>query len=299
MENRQKIGRNSPCPCGSGNKYKRCCGDFYQNGIMFYHNEKSVPPAAPDPIALHKAVAYQGKVGRMRADFCRQYIARKQTVFKQMEKDLLAKTSAQSEPITCREGCSYCCSQYISGTLHEAEAIVYFLYNHPEVMDKFISVYKGWREKVKTNADIFDNFETYFAKMVVEGETETNRLGYQEATTRYLTQNIPCPFLNEGSCSVYEVRPWCCASIVATTPGEYCSPANEEKPRVYGSSLRPKEMPFFRHTTDLVIVNIPQSVYELLNGGYGWLKGIPGLERLEDEVANDPEVKAVLQTNQG
>ena len=22
----RKIGRNSPCPCGSGKKYKRCCG---------------------------------------------------------------------------------------------------------------------------------------------------------------------------------------------------------------------------------------------------------------------------------
>lgn len=22
---RQKVGRNSPCPCGSGSKYKRCC----------------------------------------------------------------------------------------------------------------------------------------------------------------------------------------------------------------------------------------------------------------------------------
>ena len=23
-----KIGRNSPCPCGSGKKYKQCCGRF-------------------------------------------------------------------------------------------------------------------------------------------------------------------------------------------------------------------------------------------------------------------------------
>jgi preprotein translocase subunit SecA len=22
----QKVGRNSPCPCGSGKKYKKCCG---------------------------------------------------------------------------------------------------------------------------------------------------------------------------------------------------------------------------------------------------------------------------------
>ena len=23
---KQKIGRNDPCPCGSGKKYKKCCG---------------------------------------------------------------------------------------------------------------------------------------------------------------------------------------------------------------------------------------------------------------------------------
>ncbi|MBL4692142.1 MAG: SEC-C domain-containing protein, partial [Magnetovibrio sp.] len=22
----QKVGRNEPCPCGSGKKYKKCCG---------------------------------------------------------------------------------------------------------------------------------------------------------------------------------------------------------------------------------------------------------------------------------
>lgn len=26
MKSRKKIGRNDPCPCGSGKKYKRCCG---------------------------------------------------------------------------------------------------------------------------------------------------------------------------------------------------------------------------------------------------------------------------------
>ncbi|HCS73087.1 MAG TPA: hypothetical protein DIW17_04340, partial [Clostridiales bacterium] len=23
-----KIGRNDPCPCGSGKKYKKCCGNL-------------------------------------------------------------------------------------------------------------------------------------------------------------------------------------------------------------------------------------------------------------------------------
>ena len=296
MNNRQKIGRNNDCPCGSGKKYKHCCGDFYQTGITFYRNEKSAPDAAPDDIALHKAIAYLGKVGCGRAEFCRQYIARKQTVFKQMEKDLLAKTSRQQESITCRKGCSYCCSQYISGTLHESEVILYFLYQHPAILDNFTSAYKKWRERIRENADVFDKLETNFGKLVAEGETEAARRFYQEATIGYLMKNIACPFLADGSCAIYEVRPLCCASVVATTPGEYCSPANNERPRVYGSSLRPKEVPFFRHTNDLVIVNIPRSVYQLLNGGYGWLKGIPGLETLEDEVDRDPEVKAIRQT---
>jgi hypothetical protein len=26
IRNPSKVGRNEPCPCGSGRKYKRCCG---------------------------------------------------------------------------------------------------------------------------------------------------------------------------------------------------------------------------------------------------------------------------------
>ena len=26
MEAETKVGRNDPCPCGSGKKYKKCCG---------------------------------------------------------------------------------------------------------------------------------------------------------------------------------------------------------------------------------------------------------------------------------
>ncbi len=27
QEAEKKIGRNEPCPCGSGKKYKKCCGE--------------------------------------------------------------------------------------------------------------------------------------------------------------------------------------------------------------------------------------------------------------------------------
>jgi Fe-S-cluster containining protein len=295
MNSKQKVGRNDPCPCGSGKKYKHCCGDFFQTGISFYHKEKAAFPPDPNQIALHKAMAYVGKTGRMRMEFCRQYVARKQAVFKLMGKDLLEKTAAQGEQITCREGCTFCCTQYISGTLHEAEAIVHYLYQNGPGLDTFIDSHRTWWTKIKTNDAVFNGLENCFGELVSAGETPARRLAYQEANSRYVAQNIPCPFLNQGLCSIYEVRPFCCASVVATTPGKNCQAGSVEKPRVYVSSLRPKEVPFFRQTTDLVIVNIPLAVYELLNGGYGWLSGISGLEGLENEVSNDPEVRALLE----
>jgi preprotein translocase subunit SecA len=30
----RKIGRNEPCPCGSGKKYKNCCGKFQNDDIQ-------------------------------------------------------------------------------------------------------------------------------------------------------------------------------------------------------------------------------------------------------------------------
>jgi len=29
-----KVGRNAPCPCGSGRKYKRCCGTKRPGGVV-------------------------------------------------------------------------------------------------------------------------------------------------------------------------------------------------------------------------------------------------------------------------
>ena len=32
MSKKARVGRNDPCPCGSGKKYKNCCLDKDLNG---------------------------------------------------------------------------------------------------------------------------------------------------------------------------------------------------------------------------------------------------------------------------
>lgn len=270
------------------------------SGITYWYYEMSAPGGlikaqGRDYLALNKAIAYKGKVGQMRAEFSKGYIARKQAVFKEIEKDLTGQTAASGEKLTCRKGCFYCCSQYISGTLQETEPIVYYLYRHEAELANFMRAYPAWREKIRGMDSVFNCIGDIYKKLSAEGPTENNLQTYHDITTRYLAQNIPCPFLSDGSCSIYEVRPWCCASVAATTPGEWCSPSTGDKPSIYTSYLRPKEVPFFRNTNDLTIVPIPLSVYEILKGGFAWLSAIPGMEGLQNEVINDPEVRPILQ----
>ena len=45
---KHKISRNDPCPCGSGKKYKKCCGLF--------HDGKALPP--PEKLMRARYSAY-------------------------------------------------------------------------------------------------------------------------------------------------------------------------------------------------------------------------------------------------
>ena len=37
----EKVGRNDPCPCGSGKKFKKCCADKMNNRFMAHKIEGS------------------------------------------------------------------------------------------------------------------------------------------------------------------------------------------------------------------------------------------------------------------
>ena len=37
-----KVGRNDPCPCGSGKKFKKCCHFQPTPQMMFDHRERAI-----------------------------------------------------------------------------------------------------------------------------------------------------------------------------------------------------------------------------------------------------------------
>ena len=67
----EKIGRNDPCPCGSGKKYKQCCLAKNQTGVKKKITAKWLnAPKAPDLMerTFGKAIASTGAVFEASAD---------------------------------------------------------------------------------------------------------------------------------------------------------------------------------------------------------------------------------------
>ena len=110
---------------------------------------------------------------------------------------------------------------------------------------------------------------------------------------------IPCPFLVNQECLIYEVRPFACASIYSVTPSEWCSPSSVQDPRVFWSQL-PLDIvaiPFYDKDSSITPPdrNLPDTVYRILIGGFQFFSEIPGLESLYQELLRDEEIRQFMK----
>jgi Fe-S-cluster containining protein len=285
-----KIGRNDPCPCGSGKKYKKCCGS-----TTHHHIEKK---PRIDYFKLNREIAYKGEIGQKREVFCTQYIKHKKTIFKKATKEQLEYTKARGETITCHKGCSFCCAQHIPASLQECEAIVYYLYHNAVAFTAFLEAYPTWITAIGKNKDLFYKIGQLYNEMVASGFAKEKQQAFINEAALFNDLNIPCPFLIKEECTIYEVRPWVCASYFVTTPEEWCNPSNPNKPKVYLDLFEGDiELDFWdKRLQDLVHLPMQIGVYEILKGGFVYLSAIPGLQNLRYEIVKDPEIKPILKS---
>jgi len=97
---------------------------------------------------------------------------------------LLARAAAGS--VACKDGCDHCCYQSVGVTPPEALAIA----NH-------------LRQNLAASE---------FTRIVAHISASHERTRGLSAEERF-SPDYPCPFLNEGSCSIYEVRPLSCRGM--------------------------------------------------------------------------------------
>ena len=277
--------RNAPCPCGSGKKYKKCCG-------------AAAAIVTPDAIGLNRGIAYKGAVGRARQSFCESYAAQKKALIKGIEDALRRDIESAGKTISCGKGCGACCCLFVVASLRECEAVVHYLYRHEAALQHFIRAFDGWRDGIRRIEPTFRRINDLNQKITAKNATGEEKSRFDEECGAYARAGIFCPFLVDGACSIYEVRPFVCAAVVATTPPGWCQPSHPRHAEaVFFKTVMKSgcDMPYFALPRGKdVFASMPSLVYNILCDGYAALAAVPGLENLESQAMSDPEVRAIL-----
>lgn len=289
-----KTGRNDPCPCGSGKKYKRCCGAALPTGLSKGQTENA--------IRFNQEIAYLGRIGRRRKEFCERFLDHKQRLLEQIDREQKEQAAARSQTISCHRGCAFCCNEWISASLGECELIVFHLYKHQEIMNAFAKAFPLWLEEVKKHPDILCRVEEARRKSFTSKLSKDSMQLLGSELKSYWSLQIPCPFLVGQICSIYEVRPWVCSSVFSVSPSEWCNPIKKQDPQIFWTRLQPIDIPFYDEEASITVPdrNMPNTVYSILIGGFKFLSDIPGLEPMFQELMQDEEIRGfVTQRRRG
>jgi Fe-S-cluster containining protein len=262
--------RNDPCPCGSGKKFKKCHG---------------APPGGffpkEDAVSRQRQMAYEGVRGHQREDFVKKYTVYKKQRIAEITEVQREAIRAHGKNISCGQGCSYCCHVYVSATLPECEAIVFYLYNHEDALRNFLKNYPQWQQAVRGIERAYKEIGRIRSRQLAKLDTASERADLTAVLNAYAAQFIPCPFLSEGSCGIYEVRPYVCAGLVATTPQEWCRFDYPEQVRaelLKAEIFLDEDRPYLDNPlAKTMLANLPALVNALLCRGWELLEKVPGL----------------------
>lgn len=124
----------------------------------------------------------------------------------------VVEAAEMGKAISCRKGCGACCRQLVPVSRTEGERLLQLV----EVMAA------ERRETLKAR------FAAAEATIEAAGLTERQGRGDRELSTAYFALGVPCPFLEDESCSIHAERPLVCREYLVTSPAELCAGPKQE-----------------------------------------------------------------------
>lgn len=133
--------------------------------------------------------------------------------------DRIVELELVGKQISCHKGCSICCAQLIPLSPVEAFFLTHLMSRwpaaHRNIITSKIHNIRQISKKVGLPQNLLDIYRT----------PDFERL--------YFSLGIPCPFLEDGACSIYTHRPLVCRDYNVVSPPSFCvDPYNNEPARV-------------------------------------------------------------------
>ncbi|MBI4953762.1 MAG: YkgJ family cysteine cluster protein [Myxococcales bacterium] len=127
---------------------------------------------------------------------------------------------AEGRKVSCRAGCSSCCHHLVPISGVEAVALARLV----------AGMSNARRSHVRRRfADTLARLETLGllapgarGRSALQSTAPAGAAAWQDVSRRYFEAVLPCPFLADDRCSIYDERPLVCREYSATTPAEWC-----------------------------------------------------------------------------
>jgi Fe-S-cluster containining protein len=119
----------------------------------------------------------------------------------------VVEAAEAGQAVSCRKGCGACCRQLVPVSRTEGERLLQLVEAMPAERRQALSV----------------RFAAAEAAIDRAGLKERGGRSDRELSTAYFALGVPCPFLEDESCSIHPERPLVCREYLVTSPAELCA----------------------------------------------------------------------------
>lgn len=120
-------------------------------------------------------------------------------------------------PISCRKGCAACCRMLVPVSPPEAFALADRIHGLPEEQRQTIL-----NKVAEANTKLEQAGLLGPLTALAETDRPLTDEDFEPLNRDYYALRMPCPFLENEICSVYEDRPAACRELMVTSPPELC-----------------------------------------------------------------------------
>lgn len=129
----------------------------------------------------------------------------------------VAQAKKHGREVSCAAGCGACCRQLVPISPTEAHLLAELVASMPPerraaVMERFAEAAQAF-----TEAGLIDG---------LRAEAKPTDETYREFALKYFSLGIPCPFLENESCSIHPDRPLVCREYLVVSAPENCARKN-------------------------------------------------------------------------
>ncbi|HTZ90221.1 MAG TPA: YkgJ family cysteine cluster protein [Alloacidobacterium sp.] len=128
---------------------------------------------------------------------------------------VVGEATDAGHPVSCRKGCGACCRQMVPLSIFEAEFLSNWFSTLPaERQAELEERFRRGLTKLK-EAGVLDK--------IMDQSWGTDEKSFVQMAVDYFHAGVPCPFLEDESCSIHPIRPLICREYLVTSPPELCN----------------------------------------------------------------------------